>query len=198
MRSAVFPAAALALLAACSPDHNRQNREVAMLPSDTAAADRGDYGATTAPLDPGAILSELDEASTAEIQTAELVARKASTAQVKKIARKLVADHTRNREELRAVAQKLSLPFTPVEGDRVSTADSVTLPPELGSKIGVDFDRAFVEYEIGGHLSNIDRIKTKLLPTVQNQPLKTYLQRTLTEMESHLAALKQLEERLRA
>lgn len=186
----------LALLTFCSADRDRSSPESGMIASDTTAPNRGDSAATIAALTPAAILSQLYLANTSEIGLAELAAKKAATPQVKRIARKLATARARSSEDLMALAQRLALPLTPERGGSVSAADSVARPLELRARTGVDFDRAFILYEINAHQSNIGKIRTQLLPATRNAQVRTYLEKTLAEMEAHLASLKQAQQQL--
>jgi putative membrane protein len=115
---------------------------------------------------------------------------------VKQIAKKLAADHTKNREQVRALAQKVNVSLTPAQGGSVSAADSVALPADLQQKSGTEFDRAFIQYQIDAHQSNIQRIQNQIVPAVQEDEIKTYLQKTVTEMQGHVRSLQQVQQQL--
>ncbi len=188
-----FSAAALALLTFCSPARDRQNRETGGLSgNDTMPTGGRDSAAPTedATLTPAAILSQLNVANTTEILLAELAAKQAASRQVKQIARTLVADHSRNREQLQALAQKLSLNLPSAPVAQTDVADSTALPADLRDKSGAEFDKVFVRHEIEEHQANIEKIRNKLIPAAQNEQVRAYLQKTVTAMEGHLAALK--------
>ncbi|HEX2250829.1 MAG TPA: DUF4142 domain-containing protein [Gemmatimonadales bacterium] len=145
---------------------------------------------------PAGVLSQLNVSNTTEIQLSNLATRKASAPGVKQIAQKLATDHTRNREQLRALAKQLKVNLVPAQGGSVSAADSVAMPSDLEGKSGAEFDRAFIEHEIEDHQTNIQRIETQLLPTAESQQIKEYLGKTLTEMKGHLASLQQVRQQL--
>jgi putative membrane protein len=193
MRSLLIPAAALVLLTFCSPDRDRQNRETGM----GGATDSTTPPGETTPA-PAAILSQLNVANTKEIQLAGLAAKKATSPQVKQVAQKLATDHTKNRAQLRALAQKLNLNLTSAQGANVAAADSVALPPDLQGKSGAEFDKAFVQHEIEDHQANIDKIRGQMIPGAQNEEVKAYLQKTVTDMEGHLAVLKRVQQQIGA
>jgi putative membrane protein len=175
LRSAPLLAVAWANFLACSPGTNRQDNETGMA------------GATT----PG-VLSWMYLANTTEIQLSRLATGKAS-ASVQRIARRLGGDHLRNREEQQALAQRLDISLTPIAlGD--AAADSAALPPELEAKTGKEFDRAYLEHEIGVHQANIEEIQNRLLPVTRSPELRAYLEKTLTAMHDHLEVLKQLQQ----
>jgi putative membrane protein len=165
--------------------------------NDTMPSTAGDSAAaTTGAATPSAILSQLYVANTTEIQLSKLAAKQASSPLVKRIAGKLAADHAKNREEGRALAQRLNLTLIPAAGGDIAAADSAAVPPELQGKTGRDFDKAFVEHEIKEHEDNIEKIQNQLLPAAQNAELKAYLQKTLTAVQGHLASLKQVQQQL--
>ena len=205
MKILVIPTAVIALLISCSPGNDRQGGDTGMADSapgglstrDTMPSG-GEAGAVSGntSVTPEAILSQMNVANTMEIQLSTLAAKKASSAQVKQVARKLVADHTKNREEVRALAQKVNVTLTPSQGGSVSAADSVAMPADLQAKSGADFDKAFIQHEIDDHRANIERIQNQIVPTVQNDELKTYLQKTVTDMQGHLSSLQQVQQQL--
>jgi putative membrane protein len=205
MKSSGLPAAALVLLTFCSPANNRRNNETGMAEDGAGGLSAHDTmpsaaaestGATAGIPSPASILSQLYVANTTEIQLSTLAARKATSLRVKQVAKKLAADHAKNREEERALAQKLDVDLIPATG-QAAAGDSTALPPELQGKRGRDFDKAFVEHEIQDHQANIDKIQNQLLPAAQNPELRAYLQKTLTAIQGHLAALKQVDQQLR-
>jgi putative membrane protein len=197
-------AATVILLTSCSPGNNSQGRESGTgeqteggLSSNDTMSSTGVDSAVTADegtVTPTAMLSQLNVANTTEIQLGQLVARKAASSQVKQIARKLATDHTKNQQELRALAQKLNLSLTPAQGGNVT--DSTSIPADLQGKSGGEFDKAFIQHEIQDHQSNIDKIRNQMLPAAQDQQVKAYLQKTVTAMEEHLAALRRVDQQI--
>ncbi len=213
MRTVLFPAAALALLTFCTPGNNRQSGETGMAggaggqsSSDTmassSAANSSSAAADTAtnnaasPATPAAILSQLSMANTMEIQLSKMAQKKASSPKVKQVAAKLLADHSKNEAQLKALAKQLNVTLTPSAGGNPTAADSAAMPSELQGKSGAQFDQAFVQHEIDDHQSNIEKIQTQMLPSAQNAQVKSYLQKTVTAMQGHLASLQQAQKQL--
>ena len=207
MRSALLPAAALALLTFCSPGNDRQSdtgmandaaggmssRDTA--PSSAPAPAGGDTGASTEAT-PAAILSQMNVANTMEIQLSRMAPKKATAPAVKRIATQLVTDHSKNQQEVIALAKKLNVSLTPATGGNVSASDSAAMPADLQGKSGAEYDRAFVQLQIQAHQNNIQKIQSQLLPAAQEPQLKAYLQKTLKAMQGHLATLEQTEQQL--
>ena len=75
-------------------------------------------------------------------------------------------------------------------------SDSAAMPAELEGKSGAEFDRAFVQHQIQLHQNNIQKIQTQLLPAVQEAQLESYLQKTVKEMQGHLATLEKTEQQI--
>lgn len=206
MKFALVPAIAMALLTYCSPGDGRQSNDTGMAndtsggmsSADTApsAAPAPASDSAEAPTTPAAILSQMNVANTMEIQLSKMAAEKAASPAVKKVASKLATDHSKNRQQVRTLAQKLKVPLTPAAGGDVAAADSAAMPGDLQGKSGAEFDRAFVEHEIRDHESNIQKIQTQLLPATQDPQVKSYLQKTLTDIQGHLESLKQAEQQL--
>jgi putative membrane protein len=207
---AVLPSVLLVLLISCSSGNPRgsdtgmaqggagglSTRDTLPATPDTMSFTRTDSNKSEATSAPAAILSELNVANTNEIQLSTVAAKKASSPKVKQIARKLAADHAKNREELRALAQKLNVTLTSAQEGSVSAADSAAFPVDLRARSGRNFDRAFLNYEIADHQSDIQKLQTQAIPSVQNADIKAYLQTTVTELQGHLSSLKQVRKQL--
>jgi putative membrane protein len=135
-------------------------------------------------------------ANTAEIQVARMAAKKASSSDVKKLAEKLAVDHSKNREEVKALARKLNQPVIPAAGGDITAPDNAATPSDLEGKSGADFDRAFVEHQIRVHQSNIQKLQDQMLPAADNAQVKVYLQKALADMQRHLASLQEVQQKI--
>ena len=204
MKTFWLPSTIFIFSLACSSGDNRRGGDTGM--ADSAAGGMSSHdtmpmsgdsavGGNT-PVTPEGVLSQMNVANTTEIQLGTIAGKKAGSAQVKQIARRLVADHTKNRQQVRALAQKLNISLTPGQGGSVSAADSAAIPSDLQGKSGADFDRAFIQHEIDDHQSNIEKIEGQILPAMQNEQIKTYLQTTVTEMQGHLSSLQKVQQQL--
>jgi putative membrane protein len=197
------PASALLLLTFCSPRNDQAGSESAsngaggMSSHDTMPMAAPPSDTTSNPSStPAAILSQMNVANTTEIQLARMATKKASSPAVKQLAQKLVAEHTKNRQEVMALAKKMNVSLTPQSGGSVTPVDSAAVPSDLRTTSGAQFDKAFVEQQISDHESNIQKIQSQMLPSVQDAQLKTYLQKTVSEMKGHLSSLQQTQKKL--
>jgi putative membrane protein len=154
-----------------------------------------DTGATTEGT-PSAILSQMNVSNTMEIQLSRMASKQATTPAVKRIATQLVTDHSKNRQEVMALAKKLNVSLTPASGGNVSASDSAAMPADLQGKSGAEFDRAFVQHQMQVHQTNIQKIQDQMIPAVQEPQVKAYLQKTLKAMQGHLATLEKTEQQL--
>jgi putative membrane protein len=205
MKTLWLSSALLGVLLACSSSDKRggdtgmaDSAAGGMSSHDTMLSMPGDSGPVegNASVTADGVLSQMNVANTTEIQLSTMAASKARSPQVKQIARKLASDHTKNRQQVQALAQKLNVNLTPSAGGSVTASDSAAMPADLQGKTGTDFDKAFVQHEIADHQSNIDKIEKQILPSIQNQQVKSYLQKTVTEMQGHLSSLKQVQQQL--
>ena len=202
MRFPLFPVAASLLLSFCSPGDDRRTGEAntaagaagGLSSRDTLPADAA--AGTEATPTPAGILSQMNVANTIEIQLARIASKKATSPEVRRVAEKLAVDHSKNRQQVRALAQTLDVPLTPAAGGDVSASDSIAMPADLQVKSGAEFDKAFIAHEVRDHERSIEKIRGQLLPAAQDPRVKTYLQKTMAEMQGHLASLNEVEQKL--
>lgn len=197
MRPTITTIMGLALLLACgqsdrepAPDAGAASRETGMTP-DTASTGTP-TGEGEASL--GGILSRLELANTAEIQTSELAARQAHSPAVKKMASTLLSHHQQNRKELEALAKQKGVDLVPASGGSTLRDTSGVLA--LKSLEGIAFDTAFVAGQIEAHRANLDAIQNQLLPAAQDADVRQFLQKTQAAMEKHLAGLQDIQGQL--
>ncbi|MBA3521464.1 MAG: DUF4142 domain-containing protein [Gemmatimonadales bacterium] len=196
MRSATLSALALAALIGCSPGSNDRQQGGAAGESgmgDTMGAPLGDTASATGsntPVTPAGILSQISTSNAAEITMSRPAAKKAQSPAVKQIANQLVKEHTQNQKELEALARQVDVDLTAAAGG--SAPDSA----EMAGLSGAEFDRAFVGKQIEAHQANISSVQNQFLPAAQNPQVRSYLQKTLTSLQGHLASLEKAQQRL--
>ena len=197
MRWSVVSAVAAALVMACTPAQTERRgardagAETAMNAADTASS--GTPTGETAPSLSG-LLSRLELANTAEIETGRLATTQARSPAVKQIARQLVTEHTKNRSELETLAQQKGVEILDPAGGS-TTRDTSGVLALKGLK-GAAFDSAFVVSQIETHQANLDAIRNQLLPSAQDQEVRRYLEKTQAAMQKHLESLQQVQGQL--
>lgn len=155
-------------------------------------------GAQTAPSASASASSDstfMDHAAAdglAEIRMGNLALQKSSNPDVKKLARRIVADHTRANAELKnmARAHQVTLPAAP--GDEAKhTADS------LRSQDGAAFDRAWADAMVQDHRKAVASFSTEA-SNADAADVKAFASKTLPTLKTHLELAQQLQASLAA
>ena len=206
MRPHVATIMGLSLLLACGPgdresapaggadDESGMAADTAAVSS--AAGDTASSGTATGTGDASlsGILSRLELANTAEIQTSRLATEQAQSPAVKQVAEQLLAQHTKNRKELEALAQKKGVDLVPRAGG--TTARDTTGVLALKRLSGADFDTAFVAAQVEAHRTNVNAIENQLLPAAEDPEVRSYLEKTHAAMQKHLTNLQEIQGQL--
>lgn len=140
-------------------------------------------------LDDATILAIYDQANTADIVTGRFGAKYGASEEVRALGRMVATDHVAVQQMGRDLAKKLELMPTPPDND-TSVADCARAVALLQSKTGVDFDKAYLHYEVTFHQSVVDAVKKTLLPAIKNDELRNLINAVLPGFEHHLAATK--------
>jgi putative membrane protein len=140
------------------------------------------------------VLSRLEEANSAEIETSKLAARQGQSPAVRQIAQQLVVQHDRNRKELEALAQRKKIELLGRAGG--STARDTAGVLALKGMSGREFDSTYVSGQIQAHRANIEAIQDQMLPAAADPDVHQYLAKTRADMEKHLAALQAAQQKL--
>lgn len=210
MRTMLIPAAAAAVLLACTPGQTERRSggegdggaETGMSGGDGAggfsvhdtASTGTPAGTGTPPRVPSGMLSQLHVVNRAEIGASRLAAERARSPDVKAMARTLAADHAKNQDRLEALAAEIQVDLVPAAGGAAvpEAADSATL-----SRLeGAEFDRQFLRQQIEAHRSNLDAIENQMLPAVQDEQVRRFLEETLAAMQGHLDSLEAIQGRV--
>ena len=186
----------LALLAACGQGDRETRSGAANAGSETGMADTASTGTPVGEREgsPEGILSRLELANSAEIQTSQLAAERAQSPAVKKMALTLLTHHRLNRKQLEALAKQKGIDLVPASGG--STARDTSGVLALKSFQGAAFDSAYVAGQLEAHRTNLDAIKNQLLPATQDSAVRQFLQKTEVAMEKHQAGLQEIQSQL--
>jgi putative membrane protein len=120
----------------------------------------------------------------AEVQMGNLALQKASNADVKAFAQRMVTDHSKANAELAefATAKGLAL-ATELDADHKAAAD------HLSSLSGADFDKAYMQHMVEDHekdVAEFDKASTSAADT----DLKAWAGKTLPTLKEHLEQAK--------
>jgi putative membrane protein len=115
----------------------------------------------------------------AEIDMANLGSQRSSNPEVKSIAQMLVADHTKNLAELKALAQSKSI-TVPVEAKESDKNDLKKLSDENGK----DFDKKWLEKMEDAHDKAINKFE-KRADKGEDADIKAFAAKTLPHLRMH-------------
>jgi putative membrane protein len=132
------------------------------------------------------------ESGAAEVEMGKLGAAKASDAQVKAFAQKMVTDHTKANKELMAAAKAKGLEV-PTEPGLMHKGMKEKFEHQSP---GGDFDHAFMEQMVKDHKSAVELFQTASNDTTLDPELRALAKKTLPTLQEHLADAQKLESTL--
>lgn len=155
--------------------------------SDTASATTtGVTGGTISDMTPDdkEFVSKAGMAGLAEVQMGNLALQKASSADVKAFAQRMVTDHSKANAELAqfATTKGLALP-TELEGDPEKAMEHLT------SLSGADFDKAYMDHMVADHEKAVADFE-KASTSTTDADLKAWAGKTLPTLKEHFQLAK--------
>jgi putative membrane protein len=151
--------------------------------------------AQAAELDDATIVAIFDGANTADMETGALAEKRGASPEVRDFGAMLVRDHRMVRQQGRDLAARLGVTPTPPKDDQ-SAKDHAAALARLGALEGVEFDRAFLQYEAAFHQAVIDAVTSTLLPAIQNPELKALVEKVAPAFQAHLRMAQELEKKI--
>jgi putative membrane protein len=132
-------------------------------------------------------------ANQVDINAGKLAEKKAASPEVRKFAKQMVTDHSGVNKQASELAKKLKL--TPQDSD---TSKSLKEGGEanvakLKDMKGADFDKAYVDNEVGYHQAVIDALDKTLIPSAQNAELKALMVKVRPAFVAHLEHAKMIQ-----
>jgi putative membrane protein len=123
---------------------------------------------------------EVAQDGMAEVELGKLAADKASSADVKKFAQRMVDDHSKANDELKTLAQnkKITLP-TSVDATHKATLD------RLSTLSGEAFDRAYMQEMVKAHRKAVEAFRMEA-KSGKDPDIKAWASKTLPTLEEHL------------
>lgn len=116
----------------------------------------------------------------AEVELGRLASERASNAEVKRFAQRMVTDHTKSNEELKSVAQRknLTLP-TDLDAEHKAKKD------KLSRLNGAAFDRAYMDEMRADHRKNVETFRQQSRAG-DDADVKAFAAKSLPTLEEHL------------
>lgn len=139
------------------------------------------------------IASIVVTANQVDIDAGQLAASRATTDEVKKFARLMVADHTGVNKAATDLAAKLKV--TPQDNPTSQSLkdDGEKSLTHLKTLKGAAFDRAYIDREVAYHQQVIDALDKTLIPSATNEELKALLVKVRPAFVAHLEHAKRLQ-----
>lgn len=131
------------------------------------------------------------QAGLAEVELGKLAAQKATNAEVKKFAQKMVDDHTKAGNELKELAVKKGK-VLPADMD---SSHKSTLE-KLKGLSGADFDKAYVDAMVDDHKTAVDLFEDEA-DDGTDADVKAFAGKTLPTLKSHLEMIKAIEAKMK-
>lgn len=126
-------------------------------------------------------MAEAYQGGLAEVQVGELAKTKATTAEARTLAERLVSDHQKSNEELKQLAESkaITLPTEP-------KAASQALMKTLEKKEGAAFDKIFAQDAVKDHKKDIGSFQ-QIAKETKDDDLKKFVEKTIPVLKEHLA-----------
>jgi putative membrane protein len=121
-----------------------------------------------------------------EVKSSEFATQQGGSAEVKKFAEMMIADHTKANKELAAAAASKGLKVP--EGVSPEQAD---LLKQLETLKGAEFDAEYVKQQVAAHEKAVALFKAQA-KSGQDADLKAWAAKTLPTLEGHLKHVKEL------
>lgn len=132
------------------------------------------------------------EAGVAEVEMGKLGSAKATNAEVKAFAQRMVKDHTKANEQLTAAAKAKGLKV-PTEPGIMHKGMKEKFEHQSADK---DFNHDFMQQMVRDHESAVELFRTASADSTLDPDLRALAKKTLPTLEEHLADARKLEAKL--
>jgi putative membrane protein len=189
---------ALATLGSCKP---RQSSDVASgtMDSPAAGATRTDTAQAPSPaagdLTDANIVALLDEANAADSAAGAFALGKATNPEVRAYAKLMMGEHHALRAQGEQLAKKLNVTPAPPANDPLKPAAEAEMAALKAAPKGQQFDRTYIEQEIGMHKAVLD-LAEKAHDAAQNEELKKLIEQAKPVIEKHLDRAEEIQKKL--
>jgi putative membrane protein len=128
----------------------------------------------------------------AEVELGKLASTKAQSADVKKFAQMMIADHTKANTELKALATGKGATL-PTEPD----AAHKSMMTELQGLSGAAFDKAYIAGQLADHEKTVKLFQTQVQSGTDAE-IKAFATKNLPTLQSHLEMVRNLNNKMNA
>ncbi|MEZ0541095.1 DUF4142 domain-containing protein [Fibrella arboris] len=125
-----------------------------------------------------------------EVELGKLAQEKGQDAEVKQFGAKMVEDHTKANDELKALAtlKNITIPSTPGEDKQKDIDDMRKLS-------GAEFDKKYISYMKDDHEEDVKEFK-KAAQDAKDQSIKEFAAKTLPTLQMHLDMVTAIDKKL--
>jgi putative membrane protein len=141
------------------------------------------------------IVALLDEANMADSASGAYALNKATDADVKAFARLMMGEHHALRAQGQQLAQRLNVTPQPPASDPLKPAAESEMAALKAAPKGAQFDRTYIEQEIGIHKAVLDLVG-KAHDGAQNEDLKKLIEQAKPVIEKHLERAQEIQKKL--
>ena len=131
-------------------------------------------------------------ANALDVTAARQAMDRSTNAEVRRFAATMIRDHEGVIEQAAALAERLGVTPQDNETSATLTEQADATRSRLAGLSGPDFDRAYMEHEVGYHEAVIAAVEQTLVPNTENAELKALLQGVVPALRAHLEHARQL------
>jgi putative membrane protein len=129
---------------------------------------------------PQQFATQAAEGGLAEVQLSELARKQASSAEVRKFAERMIADHGKSNTQLQAIAKQKGMTLP-----KELNAEHKATMKSLQSKKGAEFDAAYMAAMKKDHVKTIALFEAATGPTFNDAELKAFATQSLPVLQEH-------------
>ena len=127
----------------------------------------------------------LDAANMGDSSKGALATTKGTSAEVRGFAKMMVRDHHTLRQQGQDLSKRLAIQPTPPPGDSLPAKLDSALSRLNSAAKGRDFDKAYIDHEVGAHREVLTIIVSAMSMT-QNSEIKNLIQKAAPIVQAHL------------
>ena len=126
-----------------------------------------------------------------EVQAAQIAQQKANLGDVRKFADKMVEDHTKLNDQLKALASNLNITIP-----SAIDADSKAMIDKLNNTKAVDFDKTYMDMMVKDHDKDVDMFQNSA-KDVANSDVHNFITSALPTLQAHQQMAKKIQSSLK-
>lgn len=127
----------------------------------------------------------------AEVELGKIAKQKATSANVKEFASKMVEDHSKINDRLKAVAASLNITIpAAIDKEKQDAVD------KLNATAVTDFDKDYMDMMVKAHNNDVDLFQ-KAAKDISNPDLHSFITEALPTLQAHQKMAKQMDDKLK-